>query len=207
MRKRRRSRLSRWLWVACLLLVGLFLLFDLQWRPLLLSNAVSQAKIVVSDAVTAVAAEVLADFESRGEPLLTQTCDQSGQVRSLSLNALAVDRIKSGFLLAYQQRAEGELTFRTTVGTLSGIDCFNAMGPYLTFSAEVSQHPDVALISTLQEAGINQTVHRVLLRVEVEVNCLFPGGGRCETVMTEYLVAETVLLGEVPGTYATIGTR
>ena len=192
----------RLLLLAVVLLAAFLLLFDRQWRPLLLSNAMSQAKILVTDAVTPILRDTLADFEARGEPLLTMTSDQTGQVRSLSLNALAVDRLKSDFLLAYQKNATYILTFRTTLGTLSGLDYLNALGPYLTFSAEMSQCPDVEVVSTFEEAGINQTLHRVVIRVCVDVCYLFPGGNHAERITTEYLAGETVLLGDVPSTYA-----
>lgn len=204
---KRRSRLLRALTVFGLILVAFLVMFDWQWRPMLIANAVSQSKIMVTDTVTPVIQAAFAQFEAQGGGLVDLTTDREGQVRSLSLNAVAVDRLKSGFILEYQKRAQHTLSFSTTVGSLSGLDYLNAIGPYLTFHAELSQYPDVELVSTFESTGINQTVHRVVFRVNVNVCFLFPGGSRSDCVTTEYLISETVLLGEVPSTYAQVLSR
>ena len=182
-------------------------MFDIQWRPMLIANAVSQAKIMVTNAVTPVIRDALAQLEAQGDALVDLTTDNAGQVRSLSLNALAVDRLKTDFILEYQKRAKYTLSFSTTVGSLSGLDYLNAMGPYLTFHAELSQYPDVELLCTFESTGINQTIHRVVFRVKVHVCFLFPGGSQSDCVTTEYLISETVLLGDVPSTYAQVLSR
>ena len=51
---------------------------------------------------------------------------------------------------------------------------------------------------------INQTLHRVLLRVTVEVTALLPGAVRTFAVPTDVCVAETVIVGKVPEAYTRI---
>ena len=207
MRSRNRSRLLRVLVVVLAVVTAFVLLFDLLWRPMLIATAVSQAKILVTNTVTPVICSTVDRFEQQGGSLVTVTTDNNGRICALSLNAMAVDRLKSDFILEYQKNAKYALTFSTAVGTLSGLDYLNAVGPYMTFSAELSQYPDVELVSTFEQAGINQTIHRVLFRVNVYVCFLFPGGNQSDCVTTEYLISETVLLGDVPSAYALLGER
>ena len=201
-------RTGRWyvrlLKTAVVLLTGFLLLFDFRWRPILLSSAKSQAKVMIIRQINEQIDGVLKDMAEEDVAFVSMTSDASGSVRSLSLNSVAVDRLKCEFLDRYDASSDGILTFRTTLGTLSGLSMFNGLGPYLTFSAELAHAPNVEILSTFEEAGINQTLHRVVFRVLVKAGYLYPGGECSETISTDYLISETVLLGDVPSTYGSL---
>jgi hypothetical protein len=52
-----------------------------------------------------------------------------------------------------------------------------------------------------EDAGINQTLHRVLADITVTVFLLIPGETLSATVDSQVCVAETVIVGQVPDTY------
>jgi hypothetical protein len=51
------------------------------------------------------------------------------------------------------------------------------------------------------EAGVNQTLHQIMLDIEVCVQVLLPGETTELPVRTRICVAETIIVGEVPDTY------
>ena len=53
----------------------------------------------------------------------------------------------------------------------------------------------------LTSAGINQTKHQINLEVIVDVEILVPWGSETSQVVTEVLIADTVVVGQVPQTY------
>jgi hypothetical protein len=57
-----------------------------------------------------------------------------------------------------------------------------------------------------QSAGINQTNHQIILKVDVKVSILLPGYTTATTVSTAVTVAETVVVGAVPETYTYFST-
>ena len=50
-------------------------------------------------------------------------------------------------------------------------------------------------------AGINQTKHQISLLVIVDIDVLVPWGTESAQVCTELLIADTVVVGQVPETY------
>ena len=50
-------------------------------------------------------------------------------------------------------------------------------------------------------AGINQTLHQVMLEVSVQVKLHLPGGTTETLVEAQVCAAETVIVGQVPGAY------
>ncbi len=57
------------------------------------------------------------------------------------------------------------------------------------------------LVSQFSEAGINQTLHRIYLKVSTEVTILTPFDTIQQQITNQVLIAEAVILGEVPDTY------
>ena len=50
-------------------------------------------------------------------------------------------------------------------------------------------------------AGINQTLHQILMDVTVTVSLLLPTGSATVDVQSQVVIAETVIVGTVPDNY------
>ncbi len=57
------------------------------------------------------------------------------------------------------------------------------------------------LKSEFKETGINQTLHRIYLEVKCKVTILTPYNTMSETVTNQVLLAEGVIIGNIPDTY------
>ena len=55
------------------------------------------------------------------------------------------------------------------------------------------------------EAGINQTLHQVTMLVSVDVAVLALGQTASFTISSEVVVAETIIVGQVPNTFLQTG--
>ena len=51
------------------------------------------------------------------------------------------------------------------------------------------------------DAGINQTLHRVMLSVHIPIQILLPGGTVETEVDSQVCLAESIIVGGVPGTF------
>jgi len=87
------------------------------------------------------------------------------------------------------------------LGAATGVDLFMAWGPRLPVRVLSVASADAVYQNTFAAAGINQTMHRILLNVTISVRVLLPGGVVETEVATPVCVAETILIGQVPQTY------
>ena len=203
MKHYRKPKFIALLRLVVVLLIGFIILFDSQWRPMLLSCAQSQAKLQITQAIND-------SFEfAFNDRDVTQECSTisygaNGDVKSISVNNTALNDLKIKFVDHFVDNAQGTVDFSVTLGTLSGISYFNCLGPFMKFFAEISQYPETKFVSTFEAQGINQTIHRIVMRVEVDVNYIFPGGSGSDSVVSEYIVSETVIVGNVPDSYTNI---
>ena len=60
---------------------------------------------------------------------------------------------------------------------------------------------ETELVSQFSHAGINQTLHRIYLNVNCKVTILTPFDTIEQSITNQVLIAEAVIVGEVPSTY------
>jgi hypothetical protein len=60
---------------------------------------------------------------------------------------------------------------------------------------------ETELVSQFSHAGINQTLHRIYLNVNCKVTILTPFDTIEENITNQVLIAEAVIVGEVPSNY------
>lgn len=92
-------------------------------------------------------------------------------------------------------------TLGVPLGSLFDFDLLWAKGPVVEVHCLVAGTVTTQVRSEFQSAGINQTLHRVLLDVEVPLAVLLPGSRGHTVAQITVCMAETVVVGKVPQTY------
>ena len=67
------------------------------------------------------------------------------------------------------------------------------------------RNSDAVFASNFSQAGINQTIHQLTMVVSIDVAMLVLGKTSSFEVTSEVVVAETVIVGEVPQTFLQTG--
>ena len=98
----------------------------------------------------------------------------------------------------------GEVAERDLViplGTLTGSALLAGRGPGFTVRMQSVGSCSARFENRFSQAGINQTTHRIILCVEVNMSILLPGFQTSTQVDASFSVAETVIVGDVPESY------
>lgn len=74
-------------------------------------------------------------------------------------------------------------------------------GPSIPIKMSTIGNVETELVSQFSHAGINQTLHRIYLNVNCKVTILTPFDTIEENITNQVLIAEAVIVGEVPSTY------
>ena len=86
-------------------------------------------------------------------------------------------------------------------GTFTGIKLLAGRGPIIHIKISSIGNVKTDLKSEFSSQGINQTLHRVYLQVECEVNILTPFDNIKRRITNQVLIAENVIVGHIPETY------
>ena len=175
-------------------------------RPVLAAAARYQVRSQVTAAVEQWAAR---DLQERGvdySDFVTITRDEAGEITALSADMARLNLLRAELSAHLLERLEdSQLELTIPVGSLLPLEPTWARGPELHLRALALGTASAEFESEFTSAGINQTRHRLWLRLSVPVTVLLPGGGEEVAVDSRLCVAETVIVGQVPQTWFQTG--
>ncbi len=87
------------------------------------------------------------------------------------------------------------------LGTVSGMYIFSGRGPNLKIKIIPKGNVKTNLKSEFTPAGINQTRHRILIDITVQLLIVMPSKSEIAEISIDYVLAETIIVGDVPENY------
>ena len=91
------------------------------------------------------------------------------------------------------------------MGSLFLPEFLSGKGPAIPVHILAIRNSDANFVSHFSQAGINQTLHQLIMLVSVDVAILVLGQTSSFTITSEVVVAETVIVGSVPNTFLQTG--
>ncbi len=200
LRKRRRRRLL--VLILCVLILLAILLYRYRYEPTLASLAVTQVENVTANLVYDAVDEELANGRIHYDDLVELEKGPDGTVTALTTDMYGVNRLKSELLkLLSDKIAEvSSEELGVPLGSVIMPLFFSGKGPTIPVRYSAIRYADATFENQFQQAGINQTLHQIVLRVDISVTVLLPTGAVDVTVNTDMVVAQTVIVGDVPQT-------
>ena len=200
----RRNRIVRrvvFLLGAALILV-FFIVLYCRVTDIMLSVTEETMRARTATAVNEAVYETLAD-SIRYEDLVTVERGTQGEIRAIFANAYEINRIARDTTYLAQKKLQtmGEEGIAIPLGAFSGIEALAGFGPSVRIRLIPVAVVTSRFTSEFTDAGINQTRHAVFLDVTAEISVVLPGRTQNYTTSSEVLIAESVLLGDVPQVY------
>ena len=204
--KLKKKRLGKRLVIAGLALLAFAFYVDFQVRPLIERVSEFQSRTAAVRIINDVVLTELNSDIYNYDNIINLSFDESGEIRSITSDMNTINRLKSrsALLINDAVAALPKLDIGISMGTISGVGFLYGRGPILPVRVLPRSVANTALISEFSSAGINQTLHRIIMEVEVEIAVIIPGFTQTMTVKTNYIVAETVIIGEVPNMYVQV---
>ena len=201
----KRRRFAKIVDFALFLLLSCVLIYNLQILPVLFPLAKAKCTTELTDAVNRIVrARMQSDSDGYAD-FVRLHFGEDGSVASVETNTPRLAKLSGDVVGDVTDALTHErMTVRIPLGSLSGSALLSGKGPDVRVKLAVSQKITCAVRGDFTESGINQTLHRVFLRVTVEVCALLPGAVQTFSVPTDVCVAETVIIGKVPEAYTRI---
>ena len=135
--------------------------------------------------------------------------DLDGRITALKTNMSEVNRLKTDILNIINDEilALDHSDIGIPVGSLFLPEFFSGKGFAIPVQILSIRNSDANFVSHFSQAGINQTLHQLTMDVSVDVAVLVLGETDSFTINSEVVVAETVIVGEVPQTYLQTGGK
>ena len=133
--------------------------------------------------------------------------DLNGGITALKTNMSEVNRLKTNTLNIINDEilALDQSDIGIPIGSVFLPEFFSGQGTTLPVRILAIRNSDAYFDSNFTQAGINQTLHKLNMHVIVDVSVLILGQSASFTVSSEVVVAETILIGDVPDTFLQTG--
>ena len=133
--------------------------------------------------------------------------DLDGRITALKTNMSEVNRLKTDILNIINDEilALDTSDIGIPIGSLFLPEFFSGKGPRIPVEILTIRNSDATFQSDFTQAGINQTLHQLHMNVSVDVSVLVLGTTVSFRVSADVVVAETIIVGDVPDTFLQTG--
>ena len=188
------------------LLLGLVILMttvERGMRPMIQSVAESRANSVATQIINQAVADQLTQMNLDYQDMVELDRDEQGNISSVRTKMAAVNRFQAEISLAVQAAIDTYESQKINIpfGTFTGLELLDGIGPGVPLTISMTGSMKATITSNFESAGINQTRHQIMLTISAEARAVVPWYGITAKVVIDYIVAETVLVGNVPDAY------
>ena len=200
-------RFLRRIGLIFVIILSLFLVFRVKYRDVIQELAQTQVKNTTSDLTNDAIAKQIAAGDIQYDRIVFFEKDLDGRITALKTNMSEVNRLKTDILNIINDEilALDTSDIGIPIGSLFLPEFFSGKGFTIPVHILSIRNSDANFASHFSQAGINQTLHQLIMEVSVDVAILVLGETNSFTIASEVVVAETVIVGDVPQTYLQTG--
>ena len=199
---------KRWIFriaLILLLIAALFGLLEKNLETVILDMAHARAEAIAVAYINEAVRDVMGDQMTYDEMMTVRT-DPDGRVTMLQANAVRMNELATVTALQAQARLESADAQSVSIplGAALGIPFLSAAGPRIQVRIVPVSAVSAAFSTEFESAGINQTRHKIYLSLHTTVRLVIPSGARTVSLGSQVLIAESIIVGDVPESYVQV---
>jgi sporulation protein YunB len=185
---------------------SIFLVLNFQIHPYVSELVKAKAENTVASLINEEIMRAVRALECSYSDIILLHHNDGGEIDGFSVDTIKVNVLRADILTSALRELEKieRHTVSLPLGTFLGGDLTAGMGPDIFVTVLVTDALKCSVLTSFYEAGINQTLHSISLKLTVKCVALLPSGKCRFTVDAECPIGETVLVGKVPDAYTKI---
>lgn len=192
--------------ILCIAIV-IYIAFRIQYRDIIRTLAETQVRNATSDLINDSIDRQIDTGNIQYDRIVYFEKDLNGKITALKTNMSEVNRLKTSILNLINDEilAMDTGSIGIPLGSLFFPEVLSGKGPVIPVHILSIRNSDAAFSSHFTEAGINQTLQQLTMEISVDVAILVLGKTQSFTVASHVVVAETIIVGQVPDTFFQTG--
>lgn len=179
----------------------LLLLTDRAIKPAMNAVAELRVRYYAVDIMNRAIKEVTAETDIRS--VVEVLTNDDGSVRLVQTDSVAMNKLSTQVSTRAQEMLQElkNINVSIPIGSLISNGILSGKGPCINITMLPAGAVNTDFSTEFENAGINQTRHRVYLKVSAQVRIVAPLSGEAIEVYTVVPITETIIVGDVPDTY------
>lgn len=196
------KRLISWILVLSVALLVLLLVFREKYQSAICGLAETQVKNTTSDLINDAIDKQIETGDILYDRMVYFEKDLNGRITALKTNMSEVNRVKTDILNIINDEilALDTSDLGIPLGSLFLPEFLSGKGPAIPVHILSIRNSEASFSSDFTQAGINQTLHKINMHVSIDVAVLVWGKTNYFTISSQVVIAETVIVGQVPDT-------
>ena len=201
------SRTLRLILLFFVLLLVILLIFRHKYNRAIRGLAETQVKNTTSDLINDAIDRQIETGNIQYDRIVYFEKDLNGRITALKTNMSEINRLKTDILNIINDEilAIDTSDLGVTIGSFIFPEFWAGKGPAIPVHILSIRNSEASFFSEFTEAGINQTLHQINMQISVDVAVLVLGETNYFTISSQIVVAETVIVGQVPETLLRTG--
>ena len=190
---------------ACILLAA----FRAKYREQICNLAQTQIVNMTSDLINDAIDKQLEVGNIQYDRIVYFEKDLDGRITALKTNMTEVNRLKTAILNLINDEilALDTSELGIPLGNLILPELLGGRGPSIPIEILSIRNSDASFFSNFSEAGINQTLQQLTMEIRVDIAVLVLGRTNTFSVSSQVVIAETIIVGQVPDTFFQTGGK
>ena len=205
--KRFFRKAMRFIIIILIIVVLLLIFFRIKYQNAIMDLAQTQVRNSTSDLINDAIDNQIELGNIQYDRMVYFEKDLNGRITALKTNMSEVNRLKTDILSIINDEilALDTSDIGIPIGSLILPELLSGKGFQIPVLIHSIRNSDASFSSSFTEAGINQTLQQLTMEVLVDVTVLVMGETKSFTVSSHVVVAETVIVGQVPDTFLQSG--
>ena len=129
--------------------------------------------------------------------------NENGEILSITTKTSEINKIKLNLSQNIIEKINNTnyKELGIPIGNLTNTYIFMGRGPKIPIRIIGTSIPKITVDNKFEDAGINQTKHKISLITSIDIQIVLPYETVTKTVNTETMICETIIVGKVPNVY------
>ena len=196
-----------WVMLTIVVLGCVFAFLRYMYSDAITELAQTQVKNATSDLINDAIDRQISEGMIQYDRMVYFEKDLNGRITALKTNMSEVNRLKTGLLNIINDEilAMDSDHIGIPIGSFILPELFAGRGPLIPVEILTIRNSEASFFSDFSEAGINQTLQKLNMQISVDVSVFVLGAIDTFTISSQVVVAETVIVGQVPDMFLQTG--
>ena len=205
--RKRLKKIRIFFLIAVVILFTSFFVLRSKYRLTIRDLAETSVKNATSDLTNDAIAKQIENGNIQYDRIVYFEKDLNGRITALKTNIGEINHLKTDILniINGQILALDAADIGIPIGSLFLPEFFSGKGPAIPVHILAIRNSEASFTSNFCQAGINQTLHQLIMEIDVDAAVLVLGETSSFTISSQVVVAETIIVGDVPNTFIQAG--
>ena len=193
------------IFIACAFIFSCMVIFYAENRiyPVLKTFSIAKTTSLATEAINSAIEEKFSATTLTYNDMVQIDKDDNGKITNIKTDVVVINKLKAEISSAVVNKVDAfaENKLQVPIGSVLGGGFLYGKGPNMNFKIIPIGGVEADIVNQFSSAGINQTRHQILVHVKTSVYVVLPSETTEVIVENDFLLAETIIVGDIPQVY------